>query len=385
MSKLARWPSGSQLALRTRDREVRYDELRERVAERIADPLPLRRRAREGVLDPLENLIDLHASRLCHDELLVATSGTTGEPRWARLSWDGLLTHATCVNALTEFGEGDGWLNPLPLHHIASIQIFMRAFVAGGHVCVVDHGQEGTHGCSHASVVARMLETLEPAAELRHVMVGGGPTSERVFLDALDRGIPVHRTYGLTEASSTVALQAAPGADAGDCGEVLPVFECRIEDGEIWLRGQTLFRGYEGEPERDRDAWFRTGDRGQLDGGRLIVTPREDRIVTGGENVSPHRVEEVLRSHPGVKEACVVGVDDDAWGQRVVAVIEGTASETALRDWCRQRLEKFEVPKTFHFGPIPRTETGKLQRRQLLQSLVSAFALDADAAVAGGS
>jgi acyl-CoA synthetase (AMP-forming)/AMP-acid ligase II len=144
--------------------------------------------------------------------------------------------------------------------------------------------------------------------------------------------------------------------------------------GDILVRGPTVMRGYLRNAEADRaalrDGWLCTGDVGRLDErGRLAVSGRrDDLIVTGGENVAPVEVEQVLDEHPDVAESLVIGVDDAEWGQRVVALVVPRDGREpggdALREWCRARIASYKTPRDFRFtAELPRGATGKLLRR----------------------
>src|SRR5690606_8955190 len=154
----------------------------------------------------------------------------------------------------------------------------------------------------------------------------GAACSERVLARAVSRGLPLRTTYGLTEACSqvTTAIRDVRGPEDGS-GEPLPGVLLRIgESGSIQVRGPPLFDGYLGMPSPfDAEGWFETGDLGRIDqAGRLhVLARRRDLIVTGGENVYPAEVESALERLPGVRAACVFGVCDETWGQRVVAAV----------------------------------------------------------------
>jgi acyl-CoA synthetase (AMP-forming)/AMP-acid ligase II len=154
----------------------------------------------------------------------------------------------------------------------------------------------------------------------------------------------------------------------GSAGPPLLPTDVRIaDDGTILVRGPTVAPGTTGP-----DGWLRTGDRGRLDeDGHLYVEGRaDDLIITGGENVIPDEVEEVLRSHPAVADAAVAGRPDEEWQQAVIAAVvlcDGAAvEEPELREFCRARLAGFKVPKEFRFVErLPRDEQGKLRRREI--------------------
>jgi O-succinylbenzoic acid--CoA ligase len=332
---------------------------------------------------------------------LVYTSGTTGRPKGALLTygnhWWSALGSALNLGALA----GDCWLACLPLFHVGGLAILFRSVVSGFTVLVHERFDPVTvnqaideEGVTLLSVVSTMLRRMLEArdrrpypATLRCVLLGGGP-APRPLLEASARlGLPVAQTYGLTEAASQVATLAPEDAlrKLGSAGK--PLFPNRVrivtaggeeaqagEVGEIQVRGPVVTPGYWNRPEATAAAlsegWLRTGDLGYLDadGYLYVLDRREDVILSGGENVYPAEVEAALLAHPAVAEAVVVGVADLEWGQRVVAVVRlapgVAASATELRAWCRERLAGYKVPKEIRFAAeLPRNATGKLLRR----------------------
>jgi O-succinylbenzoic acid--CoA ligase len=209
-------------------------------------------------------------------------------------------------------------------------------------------------------------EELALPSRLRAILVGGAHAPSALLARAAARGVPVLATYGLTEACSQVATQRHPGEPG--VGPPLPGVEVRIVDAEIEVRGPTLFDGYVGESAPiSEGGWLRTGDLGSFDeGGNLHVGGRRDeRIVTGGENVDPVEVEEVLLAHPQVRAACAFGVPDDAWGEVVGACVEaGAVSPDELVAHCRARLAPHKRPRRIAIVPsLPTTASGKPSRR----------------------
>jgi O-succinylbenzoic acid--CoA ligase len=179
----------------------------------------------------------------------------------------------------------------------------------------------------------------------------------------------VIQTYGLTEAASQVTTLAPADAERkrGSAGRPLLTTHVRISSGEILVQGPTV-----APAALQDDGWLHTGDAGWIDeDGFLWVEGRRDAvIVTGGENVMPEEVEEVLASHPDVADAAVVGRPDPDWQNAVVALIvprDGVDPEAeGLRSWCADRLTDYKVPKRVEFtAELPRTSSGKLLRRQL--------------------
>jgi O-succinylbenzoic acid--CoA ligase len=236
-------------------------------------------------------------------------------------------------------------------------------------------------------------------ASLSLVLLGGGPASADLIRRAISLGYPVAPTYGLTEAASQVATRPPrPGvralteeetaaADPAARLQPLPGVELRIvdargrpcavgEEGEIRVRGPIVMAGYLDDPaatERALDAgWLATGDIGRLaeDGTLRVLDRRADLIVSGGENVYPAEIESLLESHPDVAEAGVVGVPDERFGARPVALVVPRANAPvaceALEALCRAKLAGYKQPRAIlAVDSLPRTATGKLRRRDL--------------------
>ncbi len=241
-------------------------------------------------------------------------------------------------------------------------------------------------GATHVSLVpTQLLRLLREDADLdgvKAVLLGGGPIPAYLVDEALARGLPIHTSYGLTEMSSQVTT-TPPGAspeELNTAGRVLAHREVSISgEGEILVRGETLFAGYvEGEElDRPLDAggWFHTGDLGDLaEDGYLRVRGREDNMfVSGGENVQPEEIEEALCRLEGVEEAVVVPVPDEEFGARPVAFVRvaGVAPEPeALSRALGVSLARFKVPIDFHAWPddaggmkVDRTAFGERARR----------------------
>ena len=228
-------------------------------------------------------------------------------------------------------------------------------------------------GVTVISVVPTQLRRLLDAGvdllPLRAVLVGGGPVPADALGEALGRGATVVQTYGLTETASqvTTLTPAEARSRAGSAGRPLLTTHLRIQDGEILVQGPTVAPGV-----ADEDGWLHTGDLGRIDDeGFLYVTDRlGDMIVTGGENVLPTEVEEVLRSHPEVADVAVVGRPDAEWQEAVTAVVVlrdgASVSADELRTHCDGALAGYKVPKRVEFvSELPRTESGKLMRKEL--------------------
>jgi O-succinylbenzoic acid--CoA ligase len=313
-------------------------------------------------------------------DLVVFTSGTTGTPRGVRLTRANLTAAASASAEHLGNGPDDNWLLAMPLHHVGGLSIIVRQMFTGGSVTLLpgfepESFAAAMHGdVTMVSVVPTMLRRIlehGPFSDLKAVLVGGGPIPGGLLEEAAATGLPVLPTYGMTETFGQVAT-LRPGEPLETKAHPLPGIDVRIEaDGRIAVRGDQVSPGYLGEPDR-ADPWFVTNDLGTLDDdGALRVLGRADLvIVSGGENVNPERVEAVLRQHPDVVEAIVVGVPDPEWGQTVICVYEGAASPEELASLVSDGLPGFMAPKRWmRVDSIPRTAIGKPDRKAALEIL----------------
>lgn len=333
--------------------------------------------------------------------MIISTSGTTGPPKAAVLTHGNLAASAHAWAELLRPRPTDRWLACLPLFHVAGLATVTRAGRWGVELEVhpqfdpedVDRALD--EGVSHVSLVPAQLQavldarqTRPPPASLRAILLGGGPIPAKLLDRARRSGYPVLTTYGMTETASGLV---AGGADPDtlldvQAGRPLHRAEVRIKDpasdgfGEILVRGPMVFQGYLGEPagsdERFEEGWFRTGDIGSLgpDGLLRISDRRSDLIISGGENVYPAQVEDVLTSHSAVGEAVVVGRRDERWGAVPVAFVVAAdgarISPEGLQAFCRGRLAGYKVPAMIYVvDELPRDHLGKVRREELRHSL----------------
>ena len=334
---------------------------------------------------------------------IIHTSGTGGSPRGVVLTYGSLFYSAMASACRIGHLPGDRWLSVLPLFHVGGLSIHIRATLYG--ITVVQHPAFDVAAVNHAlthdditlvSLVPTMLRRLldardEPwSGKLRLVLLGGAAAPADLLERCIEAAIPIATTYGLTEAASQVAT-TLPGDAArkpGTVGKPLLFTRVRIlgEDGrparagtsgEILVKGPTVMREYANRPDDTahalKNGWLHTGDIGKLDddGDLYVFARRSNRIVSGGENIAPREVEDVLRGHPAVKNACVVGLEDADLGQRVAAAVVLHEGETLSADdliaYSRQHLAGYKIPRRVRFlDHLPQTASGKIQHAAVI-------------------
>jgi O-succinylbenzoic acid--CoA ligase len=287
--------------------------------------------------------------------LVVATSGTSGEPKGVVLTHDAVRWAAEATNAaLAVDPERDRWLVQLPLAHVGGLGVVTRAVLSGTPLTFDPDDPSATL----TAAVPTQLERADHG-RFRAVLLGGSADWRS------ERGAHVVRTYGLTESYGGVVYDRRPLAGV----------EVRVVDGEVHLRCGSLLRRYsDGSVPLVDGGWLRTGDDGQLDPttGLLSVHGRRgDVIVTGGEKVWPDPVEHLLRHVAGVADVAVVGRPDPEWGAAVTAVVVPThpaapPSLDALRDAVKAELPPWCAPRRLELRTeLPRTALGKIRRAAL--------------------
>jgi len=338
-------------------------------------------------------------------QLMVFTSGSTGDPKAVVLTMGNLLTSAAASGFRLGVKPDDRWLLTLAFYHVGGIAPVLRSTLYGTAVVLrsgFDPGEVADdierHDVTVVSLVPTMLsEMLERRGtlsdSLRAVLLGGAPAPDSLIERCRNFSIPVFPTYGMTETASQIATARPQQAfeRAGTVGRPLMWIDLTIVDdgepvgpgerGEVVVAGPMVTAGYYGDVDANVDAFsehgLRTGDVGYTDdGGYLYVLNRlDDRIITGGENVDPGEVVEALRSHPEVDEAAVVGIDDETWGERVSALVvprTETLSTAALETFCRERLAGYKLPRQIAFtDSLPRTASGTIKRPAVRDHLTS--------------
>jgi O-succinylbenzoic acid--CoA ligase len=303
------------------------------------------------------------------DALVVATSGSTGEPKGVVLTHEAVKASALATSErLGIKRDRHRWLACLPLAHIGGLSVITRALLTGVPLDVhPGFDAERLMACAttstYVALVAAALGRVRADAFAR-ILLGGSAPPAYVPANAVT-------TYGMTETASGVVYDGYP----------LDGVEVQLTPkSEILLRGPMLAREYrDGSGTVDADGWLYTGDSGFIGpGGRLAVQGRlSDMLVTGGENVWPLPVEQLLAQHPGVREVALSAKPDERWGERLVAVVVPShcgpgPSLDELRDIIKGQLAPFAAPKqVVTVASLPRTSLGKIRRDELRRWLAA--------------
>jgi acyl-CoA synthetase (AMP-forming)/AMP-acid ligase II len=341
------------------------------------------------------------------------TSGTTGRPKGVP------LTHRNFMEQRRAAADSGRWMNAeegsvalvvMPTYHVGGLTMGTIAFHQGATTVVSKNPDPESlistieqHRVTHVFLVPAVIQSLldrcegkpEPLKSLRLLRYGAAPISAALLRQTRTTlSCDLMQVYGMTEATGTVAC--LPPADHDDseaagrmrsCGKPLAHVDIRIMDargrpvpvnvvGEICIRAGSVMAGYWKQPKATADAfydeWYRSGDAGYLDeAGYLYLRDRiKDLIISGGENIYPAEVENVICDHEAVVEAAVIGVPDPRWGEAVKAIVvlrKGcTVSQADLSQFIRERLAGFKVPKSIEFvEQLPRNPSGKILRREL--------------------
>lgn len=339
------------------------------------------------------------------------TSGTTGLPKGVELTHDNFL--GLLNEGLKPMGLDADSVNLvcMPLFHIAGSGWGMVGQFEGAETILlrdVDLGEIlraiPEHRITHSLFVPAVLQFLMATpgvadvdfSSLRRILYGASPISEEVLVSAMNIfGCEFMQAYGLTETTGAIALLAHEDHDPGgpkahllrSCGKAIAGAEIKIVDteslseladgevGEIWVKGRQNMKGYWKDDKATEetlveDGWLRTGDVGYLREGYLYIHDRvKDMIISGGENIYPAEIENVLMKHPGISDVAVIGVPDERWGETVKAIItrsDPELTEQTAMEFCRTNLARYKCPTSIDWmDDIPRNPSGKILKTVL--------------------
>lgn len=319
---------------------------------------------------------------------IMNTSATTGQFKSVPLRWGQIRAHVQASQKVLGRTEKDNWLMVLPLFHVSGLSILMRSLYNGTAVTILPKYDESqvlklieSENINMMSLVPTILTQLEPSIthhKLRVILLGG-EFIPMALIDACEKkSLPIYKTYGMTETfSQSVTFSVLDYPHKRDSvGKPLPGMQVRIDKpdadgvGEIHLTGPMVMTGYIDKEPIDSD--LNTDDIGYVDedGFVYILNRRKDLIISGGENIYPKELEDLVYTLPSVKECAVVPVPDPKWGQvpaLFVAFHDGESmTADAILSFMTKSLAKYKVPKYVKILPaLPRNGTGKIVRNEL--------------------
>jgi fatty-acyl-CoA synthase len=342
--------------------------------------------------------------------LLMYTSGTTGQPKGAVLTHEQMFWSSCTVVFTMDIRHRDAMLLSMPMYHIGGMAFVTVLVHRGGTGVLLPAWEPGealrliaAERISHFMAVPTMLSGLihhpdfaaTDLRSLRWLLASAAPVPPDLIRAFGEHGITVLQSYGLTETAGPATVLSGDMAliKAGSAG--LPYFhtDVRVVDdagndtapdqpGEIWIRGPHVISGYWRNPAATAevfvDGWFHSGDIGRrdADGYLYIVDRKKDMIISGGENIYPAEVENVLFAHPAVAEVAVIGIPDSTWGETVCAVVVPRNNENPptledLQEFCEGRLARYKRPRRVivRRQPLPRNPTGKLLKSRVREAV----------------
>lgn len=316
--------------------------------------------------------------------VIMNTSATTGEFKAVPLRWQQFQAHARASQISLGVTAADNWLLVLPLYHISGLMILLRSLYNGTQATILAGFAEDRvlnliagKSINMLSVVPTMLKRILPRIEqhnLRVVLVGGEFIPRALVEQSLEKNIPLYKTFGMTETTSqaaTFSALAQPGKiDA--VGLPLAGLEIDIRNpdengiGEVLIKGPMVMNGYIGREKIS--GYFNTEDVGYRDedGFLYIVDRRQNIIISGGENIYPQEIENLLYKLSAIRECAVVGKADEQWGQVPVLYVVSSLDEAAIRSYLARQLAKYKLPKKIiHMAELPKNTAGKIVKRAL--------------------
>lgn len=321
---------------------------------------------------------------------LLATSGSSSEPKIVAHSFENFYYSALGSNLTLSLGQKHKWLLSLPLFHVGGIALLFRSFLSGASVVIsslplIESINE--HHVTHISLVPtqlyRLLEQLnEGLPSIEAILVGGASLGHDLFKRTQQKGLKIYPTYGLTEMSAQVTMDT-PLAENTEltCGIPLPFRQVKIaDDGEILVRGKTLFHGYWTEEKKFdlplTDGWFATKDTGEWSkDDKLIIKGRKDNMfISGGENIHPEMIEKELCQLPGIIQAMVIPKNDNEFGHRPIAFIQqenASYSLNEIRERLKSKVPGYCLPIQVHPMPVELAQDLKVSRKSLLEKVAA--------------
>ena len=316
---------------------------------------------------------------------IINTSATTGKFKSVPVRWSQIKAHVKASANVLGVEEDDNWLVVLPMFHVSGLSIILRTLYNGTRATIREkfseqvvldalETEEVTIVSLVPTVLQRIVERIQ-APTLRAILLGGEFIPMPLLQECVQRNLPVYKTYGMSETfaqSTTFSVKERPNklASVGYPLEGVTI-EIRNPDeegvGEVWLSSPMLMKGYlNKEPIKGA---FNTDDIGYIDedGFLYLLNRRKDIIISGGENIYPKEIEDVLYGMKGIKECAVIPVPDSKWGQVPVLCVVSSHPEAEISDYLMSRLAKYKIPKRIvYYETLPKNSMGKILRQELI-------------------
>ena len=320
---------------------------------------------------------------------IINTSATTGKFKSVPVRWSQIEAHVKASANVLGVEEDDNWLVVLPMFHVSGLSIILRTLYNGTRATIREkfseqvvlealETEEVTMVSLVPTVLQRIVERIQAPA-LRVILLGGEFIPMPLLQECVQRNLPVYKTYGMSETfaqSTTFSIQeyANKLASVGYPLEGVTI-DIRNPDeqgvGEVWLSSPMLMKGYlNKEPIQGA---FNTDDIGYVDddGFLYLLNRRKDIIISGGENIYPKEIEDVLYGMDGILECAVIPVSDPKWGQVSVLCVVTNCSEADILQYLLSRLAKYKVPKRIvNYDALPKNSMGKILRQTLIQQIL---------------
>ncbi len=321
--------------------------------------------------------------------VIMDTSATSGEFKSVPLRWKQFHAHVQASQKSLGMTEEDNWLLVLPMYHISGLSILLRSLYNGTSITLMEKFNEehtlqliADGSINMLSVVPTMLNRIVDRINehhLRVVLVGGEFIPKPLVKNCLTKKIPIYKTYGMTETTSqstTFCVLDNP-KKLDSVGLPLPGVTVRINKpdtagiGEVIIQSPMLMDGYLGQAPVA--GFFNTQDIGYFDedGYLYILDRRKNIIISGGENIYPQEIENVLYAHPAIAECAIVGMKDEKWGQVPVLFVVSSLDNHSIISYLAEKIAKYKLPKKIiHLAELPKNSTGKIIKKNLVEQYV---------------
>ncbi|WBW97245.1 o-succinylbenzoate--CoA ligase [Oceanirhabdus sp. W0125-5] len=318
--------------------------------------------------------------------VIMNTSATTGKFKSVPIRWKQFYSHVKASQVSLGVKDEDNWLVVLPMFHIGGLAILIRSLYNGTQLTILDkfHEEEVIKLIENSeinmiSVVPTMLNRIVKRIDkhdLRVVLVGGEFIPKPLVERSIEKNIPIYKTYGMTETTSqstTFSVLNYPNK-IDSVGLPLHGVDIQVKDadengiGEVLIKSPMLMDGYIGKEKIS--GYFNTQDVGYKDkeGFIYILDRRKNIIISGGENIYPKEIENILYAHPKIIECAVVGKKDETWGQVPVLYVVSSLKEDEIIKYLIDKLAKYKIPKEIiYLDTLPKNASGKILKKELIE------------------